>query len=254
MNYWETKKQNAERANQRTLAFEANFTEEMTNALQNTEIWGMDAKTPPLNLLKSETKGSIHVALMSTTEAIYTFGGNDCVVLNFASYKKPGGYFLEGSCAQEESLCHESWLYNILVRQEEYYSWNKQHLNRGLYQHRALYTPDIHFEYGGIHGIADVLTCAAPNRSIIEKGYNNFTEEENIQTIQARMFFIRDIVASKHKKTLILGAWGCGVFKQDPKFVAELIRDTQWENVENVIVAVIDKPTYGIFKEVLTQG
>ena len=250
MNYWAIKEQNAERAKQRTLAFEANFTEEMTYALHNTVVYGMEARIPIINPI-ANVHGVIKVVQMSTTDAIYTFGGNDCIALNFADYKKPGGYFLEGSCAQEESLCHESWLYNVLVRQENYYAWNKKHLNRGLYQNRALYTPNVYFKHDWRRGIADILTCAAPNRSIIEKGYNNFTEEENAAVMTDRMYFIRDIVAEKHKRTLILGAWGCGVFKQDPKFVAQIIRNIRWDNVENVIVAVIDKPTYDIFKGVL---
>ena len=33
-------------------------------------------------------------------------------VLNFASFKNPGGMFLNGSKVQEESLCHESFLYD----------------------------------------------------------------------------------------------------------------------------------------------
>ena len=34
--------------------------------------------------------------------------------LNFASYKNPGGKFMDGSSAQEECLCHESILYEVL--------------------------------------------------------------------------------------------------------------------------------------------
>jgi uncharacterized protein (TIGR02452 family) len=192
---------------------------------------------------------------MSTAEAIYELGHNDCIALNFASYKNPGGAFLKGSCAQEESLCHESWLYNILARQTDYYDWNKKHLNRGLYQDRALYTPDVEFEHNGKSAIADVLTCAAPNRSIIEKGYNNFTEDDNEAAMIERIVFMSQIVSMQaHKDVLILGAWGCGVFKQDPEYVASLIRNTPWYNVNKVVLAIIDKPTYEVFKKVFDNA
>ena len=253
MNYWEAKKENSKIAQRRTAKFEKNPPKEMLHSLERTEVWGINAQVPPQVSPELNNEASFQVVQMSTTEAIYEFSGDSsCIALNFADYKRPGGCFMEGSCAQEESLCHESWLYNILLKQTGYYEWNKQHLNRGLYLSRALHTPDVHFEHNGKHGISDVLTCAAPNRSIIVKGYGNFTEEENSAFIEKRMHFIRDIVATKDKDTFILGAWGCGVFKQNPKYVAELIRDTQWLGVKNVIAAIIDKPTYNVFKEILT--
>lgn len=62
-------------------------------------------------------------------------------ILNYASYKHPGGYFLGGSSAQEEALCHESNLYPILLAFDDtYYAWNRQRLNRALYLDRAIYS------------------------------------------------------------------------------------------------------------------
>ena len=54
---------------------------------------------------------------------------------------------MEGSSAQEESLCHESFLYNVLSRYKEYYHANTYCKNRNLYSDRALYSPDIIFEH-----------------------------------------------------------------------------------------------------------
>lgn len=248
MNYWEVREQNAARAQERTKNFEAHFTPNMHYALLNTEAYGgddQDAIGDPFADICRE----FEMVQMSTTEAIYELGHNNCIALNFASYKNPGGAFMDGSCAQEESLCHESWLYNILARQTDYYAWNKKHLNRGLYKDRALYTPDVVFSDCLNNAVADVLTCAAPNRSIIVKGYTNFTEEENYKVLHDRILFISKICSLKKKDVLIHGAWGCGVFQQDPAVVAKLIHNTTWRGVKKIVLAVIDKPTYEIFKK-----
>ena len=247
MNYWAAKKQNAERAKRRTEKFEANFTPSMNYALVGTTVYGGKDQNVTGNPF-ADICEEFEVVQMSTTEAIYKLGHNNCIALNFASYKNPGGAYLNGSCAQEESLCHESWLYNILARFQSYYDWNKKNLNRGLYKDRALYTPDVTFSDGERNAIADVLTCAAPNRSIIAKGYTNFTEEENYKVLHDRMLFMSKICSLREKDVLILGAWGCGVFKQDPAVVARLIHNTTWRGVKKIVLAVIDKPTYEIFK------
>ena len=146
-------------------------------------------------------------------------------ILNFASYKMPGGFFLAGSGAQEECLCHESTLYNVLVQFEgSYYNPNKKALNRALYKNRALYSPDIVFTREKNIVKADVITCAAPNRATAQR-YQDVSDEDNSAALLSRIEFIRDISLENHVNTLILGAWGCGVFGQDYKEVADMIND-----------------------------
>lgn len=54
-----------------------------------------------------------------------------------------------------------------------------------------------------------------------------------------RLLFIRDIVADQGVDTLILGAFGCGVFGQDPRQVAELMDEIFGvASVENIVYAV----------------
>ena len=166
----------------------------------------------------------------TTTEAIRAafdeHGGEDKIAaLNFASYKHPGGMFMNGSNAQEECLCHESTLYNVLKSFDQtYYEKNraKGEQNRGLYKNRGLYSPNIIFKDDPRFGDdipADVITVAAPNWGTADGCYL-VSAKENEKAVVDRIKFIKDIAEDNGVMTLIAGAFGCGVFRQDPHFVA----------------------------------
>lgn len=199
--------------------------------------------------------GDIVVEHKTITEAIAAHAkfGCKCCVLNFASYKYPGGGFLKGSYAQEEALCHDSTLYNVLSdkRFEKEYEQNRQDLNRGLYHNMAIYSRYVTFvrkDNDVIHE-CDVLTCAAPNRSAALKA--GVTEEENLQALEERVCFVLDIMKENGVDIVFLGAWGCGVFGQDPAVVAKLFkRHLSKYSFGKVIFAINDKEKYEVFKNV----
>lgn len=168
---------------------------------------------------------SIHVCDADSVSAIFEHQAGRTAVLNFASFKEPGGRFLDGAMAQEECLCHASNLYNVLSQfKGSYYEWNKKHLNQALYLDRALYTEDIVFiSEDGETTECDVITCAAPNKSAAQK-YCRVSDKENTETLSSRINFILSVAQKRRIKTLILGAYGCGVFGQDPKEVAVLFK------------------------------
>ena len=153
--------------------------------------------------------------------------------LNFASFKNPGGMFLAGSKAQEECLCMDSTLYPVLDSfRDTYYEPNKKLLNR------ALYTPDVIFESKELTVKADIITCAAPNKYAAQK-YHNVSDEENEKVLRKRLLFIRDIVTDQGVDTLILGAFGCGVFGQNPQQVADLMDEIFGiAPIKNIVCAV----------------
>lgn len=66
---------------------------------------------------------------------------------------------------------------------------------------------------------ADVLTCAAPNYSAASK-YGSVSADENLTALLERIRFVLDVAEDNHVDTLILGAFGCGVFGQDAAVVA----------------------------------
>lgn len=165
--------------------------------------------------------------------------GEHVCVWNYASYKHPGGYFLGGSTAQEEALCHESNLYPILVAFDEtYYKWNRDRRNKSMYLNRALYTPNVVFEHNGETRVADVLTCAAPNIRSAGK-YYNMSVSCNNAILRDRMEFAFGVLDEHDVDTLIAGAWGCGVFGQDAYTVGYAMADSaKRHNVVEVVAAI----------------
>lgn len=70
---------------------------------------------------------------IETFDAALKYGEGKTCVLNFASFKNPGGGFLKGTVAQEEYLCQNSTLYNVLSRFTSYYEKNRLSTNDALY-------------------------------------------------------------------------------------------------------------------------
>ena len=147
-------------------------------------------------------------------------------VLNFASARTPGGGFLRGGTAQEESLCRATTLYHALASQEAYYERNKVSSD-ARYADIGLYTPkvrQIRDEYGAVQppsNLFSVVTVAAPNRRAAqEQGAQRSMGVAFDRCLEDRVALILQIAASEGHDCLLLGAWGCGVFGNDPDRVA----------------------------------
>lgn len=159
--------------------------------------------------------GHIIIENISTEEAIFKYASSNKTVaaLNFASYKNPGGGFIDGHRGQEESLCRNSTLYNVLSAfTNEYYSVNKKkRINRYLYEDNLLYSKDVLFFYNSSFSSfvkCDIITCSAPNyRYAIDY---NVSRNECFETLKRRIEFIYKVSSNEDVDTLILGAWGCG--------------------------------------------
>ncbi len=150
------------------------------------------------------------------------FPDKKIALVNFASYTEPGGKFLDGAMAQEEAICHESTLYNVISRCAFWYKYHqKEARNDGLYDNHALYSPDICFE-GDVK--ADVITCAAPNRNYFIKWARRSDVETVDEAMYQRIMFICRIAESNNVDILIFGAFGCGVFANIPETVARYSR------------------------------
>lgn len=217
-------------------------------------------QTDPLYEINSkEYCTELRIVDMTTVQAIFQYADNDSTIaaLNFASYKNPGGKFLEGSSAQEEMLCHTSTLYPVLAHFDQFYKDNKTQLNRGLYQSNILYSPDICFIWNMLGKYickrCDIITCAAPNWSAAKR--NNVCESELILALNDRIQRIFNIAMAQNVNTLILGAFGCGVFENNPHTVASIFRNllnTEYNGVFRSVIFAIPcdtgKNAYNNFK------
>jgi uncharacterized protein (TIGR02452 family) len=175
------------------------------------------------------------VANEATVEAIVDFakaGKGHVGVLNFASAKNPGGGFLNGAMAQEESLAASSGLYGTQLRHERYYKANRACTSM-MYTNHAIYSPDVVFFRDQQFSLmersvaASVLTLPAVNYGQVVLRGEDPLEAERV--MKDRMRLALAIFAQKGHRNLILGAYGCGVFRNDPVKVArwwrELLKD-----------------------------
>lgn len=182
-------------------------------------------------------------------------------LLNFASAKNPGGGFLGGASAQEESLARSSSLYASLIKDETMYTYNRGR-STYLYSDYMIYSPEVLF-WMNDEGeslpkpfVSDVLTAPAPNKGAMIQ--NNRPEQilELEKVFRIRMDKMFRLAASQKAEYLILGAWGCGVFRNEPEFVAACFEEllaTRYKNVfRKVVFAVYDrsktKSNYTAFK------
>lgn len=149
--------------------------------------------------------------------------------LNFASAKNPGGGFLQGSGAQEESLARSSALYPCLKNQEEYYRENKRY-GSSLYMDYMIYSPEVPVIRNDEGRFleepypASFLTAPAVNRTALERN-----EPEKVDRItevmRGRIEKVLSVAVLEGHENLVLGAWGCGVFGNSPKEIAELFAE-----------------------------
>ena len=226
MPYFGNNKQlNATLAAKHTEEMKSKYAFEIGCSVVNTKIYKEDTIFKNNNYIPKERK--IIIDNLDSTRAImkYCAFPRYTAVLNFSSYKNPGGRFLDGSMAQEEALCHESFLYNVLREfDKNFYKWNRQHLNKSLYLDRGLFSPDIKFFKNGKTTQCNIITCAAPNKTAAVR-YQYVSALKNSAVLKRRIKFILNIAKENEIKTLILGAYGCGVFGQNPAEVAAIFKE-----------------------------
>lgn len=223
---------------------------ELEESIQNTftilpKDWDAILKTSIENMFETE----IVIKNCSTIEAIVQEKNGKICVLNFASAKNPGGGFLGGASAQEESLARSSNLYATQIKDKTMYDFNRNQ-SSFLYSDYMIYSPNVLFwnddngSYFEKPLVADVITAPAPNKGAMLQHNKKEEIARTEEVLKARMDKVLAIATKQKSDTLILGAWGCGVFRNEPKDVANLFKEIIAEKYagafKKIVFAVFD--------------
>ncbi|WP_438447032.1 TIGR02452 family protein [Gorillibacterium sp. sgz5001074] len=205
--------------------------------------------------------------LVATKRLVQKEGIRNTLCLNFASAKNPGGGFLGGSQAQEESLARSSGLYPCISQMDEMYSYNRS-LKTCFYSDYMIYSPNVPVfrdDAGGLLNcpyLVSMITAPAVNAGVVRE-----REPDKVKMIEPvmleRMRYILSVAAHHGAKGLVLGAFGCGVFKNNPSDISRMFKhvliDEQYGTLfDRIVFAILDKTdgkkTFNAFKSGFCLG
>lgn len=232
----------------------------LSHCLAGTRLFEVDEIVRMIVAMR-EVQGAhdVHIEVVNETtlvglSALLRESDEPVAVLNFASAKNPGGGFLGGSQAQEESLARSSVLYASLSRCDSFYTRHRSSSSL-LYSDAMILSPDCPV-FRDDHGVlleapmhAGFITSAAPNAGAIAQ-----TRPDELPLIEStfvrRAEGVLALAAQHGYRRLVLGAWGCGVFRNDPAMVARVFADHlrrgPWcHHFERVRFSVLDNTADG---------
>ena len=193
-----------------------------------------------LSVPHTEAKRNVQFCYGGSMSVAYNEAEPYCkvAVLDFASALKPGGCPECGAFTQEENMCRCSNLFVALEAHNEYFDYHKRG-PKDIYTNGALYVPSVTMfkddtDYTPVKEKQfDIIVCPAPSTHCDPARINN------------RAMGIVKLAAHRGVDVLILGAWGCGAFGQDPSVIGKAfaLALNKYNHFSKVIFAV--RPTVG---------
>ena len=203
--------------------------------------------------------------------------GAKIAVMNFANAFHAGGGVTKGSSAQEESLCRTSTLYPLLYRRTLRDTFYKHHddLDTPKASDSLVYTEgviicktdeDLPQRMPKEDWVTvDVITIAAPDlreksnkHAPLVNGGTYMNNAELFGYHVKRAMHMLTCAAAKGADILVLGAFGCGAFQNDPEVVARAYKTVlqEFPRVFKQIEFAIYRPAsgsrnYDVFSKIL---
>jgi len=224
------------------------YKNDTAEAMRNTEVIFNGAS---LIKEKGNKEQNIRVVTVGSVSAIEgVVAGRRVAALNFADALTPGGLVFEGVETQEEDLCRCSNLYPCISQDkvfDDYYGYNRS-LENDIYSDRLIYSSDVLFFKDETYWClsipvkCDVITCPAP------------VECSDKQVFVNRIKCIIGAAYNAGVDQLILGKFGCGAFRNDPRLVATAFKEVlnEYKLFDVVYFPVFDdSESSDIFQEIL---
>lgn len=220
--------------------------DDIAAAVEGTVSYPPDAPLPAFTPNQFDTQFDVTNETTLSAARRLVLDGFHPVALNFASAKHPGGGFLGGARAQEESLCRSSGLYACINNDPMY----RVHAptRGGFYTNYAVYSPGVPVfrdddgELLGEPYRTAFVTSPAVNAGTYLK--DGGKQADVTREMRERVRKVLHVMAGHGHDAAVLGAWGCGVFRNDPEVVADLFRDalrTRFAGAfRRVVFAVVD--------------
>lgn len=233
---------------------QVSFAAAQTEAIQKTKLWLPDdlaelvKKLGPVSAPFDTCFEVCNETVLSASQRLHRLSNVPVCALNFASAKNPGGGFRSGSQAQEESIARSSGLYNCIAPVHGYYHYHRKRFDpRGIYSDRVIYSEDVPVFRDDNGNLLEkwyplsIATCPAVNASVVKPINQELIE----QSMRTRLDKVLALAVHQKVENLVLGAWGCGVFRNDPSKVASyfadaLLRGPFKGRFKRIVFAVLD--------------
>ena len=170
--------------------------------------------------------------------------GYNPALLNFASAGHPGGGVETGARAQEETICRRSTLTRSIYAYDSRYAGYGYELQVGDHypivgDYAAVYSPDVTVFREGLdcllmenpYNVA-VISCAALNlngRYAIKLTADGRLPQRAIDITRNKIRTVFRIGLSYGHDALVLGAFGCGAFRNPPAEIARIFHEVMEE-------------------------
>ncbi len=215
------------------------YTPKETDILIGKNILNVPIKETNYKVVNDTTLNVVRKMLEAGLEKI--------LCLNFASAKNPGGGFLNGSSAQEESIVRATGLYPCLLNAEEYYSTNRN-TQSCVYTDYMIYSPDVPIfknedgQYLENLCTVSIITAPAVNAGVVRESEPQLVPEIEV-VMKRRIEKVLRIAIEHGHNNLVLGAWGCGVFRNSPEEVSRYFKEV----IGGKFDRVFDNIFFGIY-------